>query len=159
MIISSNWRPPAATPLRADAGPKHKGVDRAVHQSATQPGAEHSNGAGRKAWVGRVSRSPTDDSSSGLTWPSTHPACQSPAPGQADTGGSLHLPGWGGGLPAAPSSQDKRTEEKPTCSPTMVADPAALGLWGPEAEGISSEQTSCLLPRIFSLIKDHGNVS
>lgn len=30
---------------------------------------------------------------------------------------------------------------------------------GPEAEGISSVQTSCHLPRIFSLIKDCGNVS
>lgn len=36
---------------------------------------------------------------------------------------------------------------------------AQLPARGPEAEGISAVQTSCLLPRIFSLIKERGNVS
>lgn len=46
----------------------------------------------------------------------------------------------------------------PPHQPT-VCRPSRSGAWGPEAEGIISVQTSCLLPRIFSLIKDHGNVS
>lgn len=63
----------------------------------------------------------------------------------------------GGGLPPLPlrkEGEGVRLVSQPACLLLMCEPcPCALGRWGPEAEGISSVQTSCLLPRILSLIK------
>lgn len=77
-------------------------------------------------------------------------------------GGSLCL--GAGGAAYHPSFSGKKAGGEagtPVASPahSRCAGPAAPGPWGQEAEGVSSVQTSCLLPRIFSVIKDHGNVS
>lgn len=141
---------------------RHEGEER-THQSPGETKAGHSrwsrSGDPRgSAGICSVNCSPARDKGSGLAWPSSHPASQSAAQDQAEPGASPRLPG--GLLPPLLLSEGEGRGRHPWALPAFGVQTQPLwGAGGPEAEGISSVQTSCLLPRILSLIKDHGNVS
>ena len=129
---------------RRAKGTAHKIRDRLIQGTTDGAGPESPGGSlttvppRRKPWSCLVS----------LSCPSEHGGG---GRGQAEIG---RIPAPVGGCLPPLLSQGRRVRRGwHPCRPTRC--------WalGPEAEGISCVQTSCLLPRIFSLIKDHGNVS
>ena len=119
-----------------------------AHKSQRQANRGHSRWSWPGVPRGVFDHSPTEKEA--VVLPGLYPAPQSMGPSR-----DWEDPCTCGGLPSTPPFSGKKGGGE-------AGTPAALpapGRWGPEAEGISCVQTSCLLPRIFSLIKDHGNVS
>lgn len=150
---------PASPPLwlpgaLADATNKDMRGKHTVYQSPRQRNAGHR----QQGWTG-VPNGVTEPQSHqggspGLTWPLSVLLLRAQHGAKHRPGGSLRLQGCC--LSPLLLWKEGQGRGRHFCCPaphSRCANPAL------QAESISFGQTSCLLPRIFPLIKDHGNVS